>query len=80
MIVEVDSILYCHGPQGWLSLIRPMKCSMKHHSSGDFHDGSNTSFSHTIVMVSTNAGKLDNLLELGEVLAEGLRCKAATIV
>ena len=80
VIVEVDGILHCHWPQGWFGLMRPMESSMKHHGSGYFHNGSDALLSHTIVMMSTNSGKLDDLFELGEVLAKGLRCKAAAIV
>ena len=45
-----------------------------------FHDGSNASFCHTIVMVGTNSSKLDDLFELGEVLSKGLGGKAAAII
>ena len=45
-----------------------------------FHDGSNASFCHTIVMVGTNSSKLDDLFELGEVLTKGLGGKATVIV
>ena len=80
MIVEVYGILDCHWPQRWFCLVRPVESSMKHHCSCYLHNGPNTSLSHTIVVMSTNSSKLDDLFELGEVLTKGLGCEAASIV
>ena len=80
VIVEVDSILDCHWPQRWIYLVRPMDGSMEPHCPCNLHDGPDASLCHTIVVVSTNSSKFDNLLELGEVLTKGLGSEATAIV
>ena len=80
VVVEVDSILDCHWPQSWICLVRPMDGSMEHHCSCNLHDGPDASLCHTIVVVSTNSSKFDDLLELGEVLTKGMGSEATVII
>ena len=80
VVVKIDSILSCHWPQRGFCLVRPMNSCMEHHSLSYFHDGSDASFCHTIVMMGTNSSKLDDLFELGEVLSKGLGGKATAII
>ena len=53
---------------------------MKHHGMCNLHDCPDASLCHTIVVMSTNSSKFDDLLELGEVLTKCLGSEATAIV
>ena len=80
VVEQIDSILDCHGPQGSISQLRPVDGGMEHHSSSHSHDGPDIPLCHSIVMMSTNTCKADDLFKLGQFLSKGCRGEGATIV
>ena len=63
VVVKEDGVVDGHGPEGKVSLIRPMDGEMDEHGSGCGLDVLNCFFNDAIGMVLTNAGKFLGLIE-----------------
>ena len=73
-------MLDCHGPEGWVSSVRPVDGSMQHHSPGYGHDSADGSLSFSVVVVGTNSSKLADLTELAKFFSVLLAGEGGTIV
>ena len=70
----------CHGPQTGVSKVWPVDHRVQHHHSGDQHDCPDCAFSCTIVVVSSSASKMENLLELAEMFGKSFGGKLNSII
>jgi hypothetical protein len=61
VIMQKYSMLHRHQPRARVSCIRPMDGGVKHHGSGNGHDGFDISYSNDIVMVGSHARKPNHL-------------------
>ena len=80
MIVKETGILDSNGPERGISHVRPMNGGMEHHGIGNFHNCANAALCYTIVVVSTNPSKADDLLKVREMLGKILGSEGTTIV
>ena len=79
LVVEIGSILDCHGPQVGVRDFWLM-CSVEHHSSCNRHDSLDGLFYNSIVVMCSNSSKMLNLREIREMGSIGLGGEGSTIL
>jgi hypothetical protein len=80
MVINVDSVVDSHGPQGGVGNIGPPDSSMEHHGASHGHDGLNTALSDAVVVVRADASEASDLFENRKFLGKGSGAKGASIV
>jgi hypothetical protein len=64
MIVNVDSIVHSHGPEGGVCRFGPSDSGMEKHGTGHGDDGTDASFGDSVCMVGPDSGESGGLAEL----------------
>jgi hypothetical protein len=67
VVVQKCGVLDGHGPETWISNIRPVNCRVEHHSPCYGHHRSNRSLGVAIVVMSSCTSEADVLAEILKV-------------
>ena len=80
VVIQIDCILHGHGPEVRISNFRPVDGGMEEHCSGDAGDRTNGAFGDSVLMMSSGAGEVVNLLEISEAAREVVGRESRSLV
>jgi hypothetical protein len=80
VVPDVDRLLDCHRPEQGVGSFAPVDGCMQQHGMSNGHDGTDSLFGSTVLMVSTRARDPSVLVESRKVLGEGGRGKGTASI